>query len=273
VFYSDEKKLYFYTLDGVIDSVTDLKTMFDVNIIKRYAQNIESFEFLSEGDFTGYERKRIFNQLSPYNNKPQIVLKASVKDLSKDSLFYTIFKAMSPIDTWTLNSWQHLVLNYKNKRFQLWANATNIANLTLPGQYEVSYDLQPTFFIGSPTGNALGLNSETKHTSCIFNGKIGDIRIYDYCIPNFNLESYIRASVIAEDLYWPMPLPLTQYVEQVERVFKHKMPGAKSQFFNINLCGTGITDPLTKEIIEAELRQIVGEIKPLYADLLRIVWS
>lgn len=273
VFYSDEKKLYFYTLDGVIDSVTDLNTMFDANIIKRYSQNIESFQFFSEGDFTGYERKRIFNQLSPYNNKPQIVLKASVRDLSKDSLFYTIFKAMAPIDGWTLDSWQHLVLNYKNKSFQLWANANNLATLTIPGQYEVSYDLQPTFFIGSPTGNALGLNSEIKHTSCIFNGKIGDIRIYDYCIPSFNIESYIRASVIAEDLYWPMPLPLTQYVEQIERVFKHKMPGAKSQFFNINLCGTGITDPLTKEIIEAELRQIVGEIKPLYADLLRIVWS
>ena len=272
IFYSDEKLLYFYDLNLIFDFVEDLSSMFDLTITKRYNQNISTCSFLSMGDFTGYERKRIFNQLSPYNNKPQLVLKASVKDLGKDSLFYTIFKAHYSIDQWNSKSWQHLTLTYKNKSFQLWANANNVANLQIGGQYNVSYESQPALFIGSPTGNILGLNSEIKHTTSIFNGLIGDIRIYNYSMPKFNIEAYVKSSIVAGDLYWPMPIPSTQYVEQIERMFKHKLPGAKSQFFNIKLRGTGITDSLTREIIEAELRQLVSEVKPLHTDLLKIEW-
>ena len=273
IFYSDEKQLYFHTLDGLLDSIADLTVLGDTSIVKRYKQKVSSFNFTSQGDFTGYERKRIFNTLSPYNNKPQIVIKTSVKDLSKDSLFYTVFKKHHPIDQWNSNSWQHLVLTYKNKGFQLWANSVNVVSLTIGGQYEVSYDMQPAFYIGSPVGSSLGLNSEIKHLTSIFNGKIGDVRIYDYQLPHSNIETYIKASVITEDLYWPMSIPTTQYVEQVERVFKHKMPGAKSQFFNIKLNGTGVTDAFARQIIEEELRQIVSELKPLHTDLLKIEWT
>jgi len=228
LFYSKEKRLYFYDLDMDYVSSTDLSSLFSRDIIQKFKQNPNNFSFLSEGDFTGYERKRIFNQLSPYNNKPQIVIKASAKDLSKDGQFYTIFKKHFPIADWNENSWQHLVLTYKNKIFELWSNAHKLTTLRLGGQHEIVYEMQPLFFIGSPTGNSLGFNTELKRQTCIFNGKIGDIRIYDYAMQTPNIDIFVKACVVSEDLYWPMNIPLTQYVEQIERMFKHKLPGAKS---------------------------------------------
>jgi hypothetical protein len=272
IYYSDEKQLYFYSLTGVLNEVVDLSLIFDSNVVGRLLQNINQAQFMSEGDPTGYERKRIFNKLSPYKNEPQLVLKAAAKDLSKDSLFYRTFKSQCSIKEWALNSWQHLLLTYRNKSFQLWSNSVNVLNLKVEGQYELAYESQPSFYIGSSTGNALGLNNEVKSIASIFNGKIGDIRIYNYAIPKTNIEMFAKASVVSNDIYWPMPIPLTQYVEMVERVFKHKLPGAKSQFFNLKLKGTNITDTLTREIIEAEIKQIISETKPTYTDLLKIEW-
>jgi hypothetical protein len=272
IYYSDEKQLYFFDLNGVLQTVTDLSTLLDQSIVRRYNQDIELLEFFSKGDFTGYERKRIFNQLSPYNNKPQIVIKASAKDTSKDTLFFRTFKAMAPIDSWSLDSSQHILLTYKNKKLELWINSESVATLDIRGQYLISYELQPSFYIGSPTGNALGLNNELNSITSIFNGKIGDVRIYSYALPKFNIETFMKASMVSSDLYWPMTIPLTQYVELVEQVFKHKLPGAKSQFFKVKIKGSDITDSLTKEIVEAELKQVINSIKPSYTDLLKIEW-
>lgn len=272
IYYTDEKQLYFYTLEGVIGNTTDLTVLFDPNVVARYKQDANLFQFSSEGDCTGYERKRIFNQLSPYNNQRQVVIKASVRDTSKQSLMYKIFKASNSLEDWIPNSWQHLLLTYKNKRFQLWANGVLKVELQIDGQCELSYEAQPTFYIGSPVGNYLGLNNELKTVTSIFNGKIGDIRIYDYAITKTNIETFSKASFSVNDMYWNLPVPLTQYVEMVERVFKHKLPGAKSQFFNLKLKGTNITDPLTRDLIETELREIINQTKPAYTDLLKIEW-
>jgi hypothetical protein len=272
IYYTDENLLYFYTLEGLLDSTTDLSLLFDSNIVSRYNQDPNNFTFLSEGDLTGYERRRVFNKLSPYNNNRQIVLKASVRDTSKDSLFFRTFKASSSIESWILNSWQHILLTYRNKKFQLWVNNVPLFELKIEGQYELSYETQPSFYIGSPTGNSLGLNNELKTTTSIFNGKIGDIRMYDYAMSKINIETFLRASTLSNDIYWSMPIPLTQYVEVLERTFKHKLPGAKSQFFNLKLKGTNITDSTTRELIEAELREIVEETKLAYTDLLKIEW-
>ena len=55
-------------------------------------------------------------------------------------------------------------------------------------------------------------------------------------------------------------------------MFKNKMPGSKSTYFNISLGGTNITDVKTRSIIELEIRAIVEQIKPSYANFLSVVW-
>lgn len=273
IYYTDEKILYFYELTGKLSKITDLSTLFDFSLIQRLSQNIEAVEFLSNGDFTGYERQRIFSKLPPYYNEPQLCIKASTKDTSKLNLVFNCpIKKFTSIKDWEKDSWKHFILTYKNKQLSLFCNNENVGTLSIKGQDVLYFDNQPSFFIGSPTGATFGLNTELGYASNIFNGKIGDIRIYDYAINPSNFNMFQIASTVAQDLIWPLPVPSTQYVEHIERMFKHKLPGFKSQFFKLKLTGTKITDKATRLIVEEEIRDLINESKPAYSDLLQIEW-
>jgi hypothetical protein len=273
VFYTDEKILYYYGLNGKPIKTLDLNTTFDPILIQKLSQKIENTQFLSVGDFTGYERQRIFSKLPPYLNKPQISIKASVKDTSKTGVIYNCpTKAFGSIQNWEKDSWKHFVLVFKNKIGILYCDDTKIAELKLRGQDSLSFDTQPSFFIGTPTGSVFGMNSELKCVSNIFNGKIGDVRAFDYALDFRNINLFEHASMVSQDLIWPLPIPKTQYVEHIERMFKHKLPGAKSQFFKLKLTGTGITDPTTKKLVEEEILDLIKETKPAYVDLIKIEW-
>jgi len=152
-------------------------------------------------------------------------------------------------------------------------NGKVVGSLTLKGTDLISYDTQPSLYIGSPLGHKYGLNKEIRYPTSIFNGKIGDIRIYDYALNNNQIELFSFASKVSQDLIWSMPTGKTQYVEKIEHFFKNKLPGAKSQFFNVILHGTTITDQTTRNLIELELQKLIQQIKPAYTDLLKIKWS
>ena len=86
------------------------------------------------------------------------------------------------------------------------------------------------------------------------------------------MEMFQRAAIPGQNVYWTIPTPSIQYIETIERMFKNKIPGAKSSFFNIKICGTQITDPTTRSIIEQEIRTLIEEIKPVHANFLQVNW-
>ena len=75
------------------------------------------------------------------------------------------------------------------------------------------------------------------------------------------------------DLIWNMPTGMRNYLEEVERFFKFKTPGLKSQFYNIKLIGLQITDPDLRNMIENIIKQTVKRVAPLYTELYKIIWE
>jgi hypothetical protein len=69
-----------------------------------------------------------------------------------------------------------------------------------------------------------------------------------------------------------MPTPPTQYVEQIDRMFKHKIPGKKSQFYRIKVSGFSVSDAETRKLIEEQIRNVAAEYHPINAELLNIEW-
>ena len=61
--------------------------------------------------------------------------------------------------------------------------------------------------------------------------------------------------------------------KEIERFFKHKLPGNKSQYYNIRLVNLGITDLTTRTIIEEIIKDTVTKISPAYTELYRIIWE
>lgn len=265
-------QLLVFDLNGVAIKNIDILSMFDLNLFRTLKQQQNKLNFASKGDFTGYERARVFNKLAPYNNTPQILLKASLRDRNSESLKFKTFKKYVPMSLWDNKSWNHFIVTLNNNEFKLYINTIEQGNIPYSGQYEVSYETQPTFFIGTPVGSKYGFNKEIQYSSAIFNGYIESIKFYDYSISKEKLEMFLRASTPAQNLYWTLPTPTLQFLERIDRLFKNKIPGAKSPYFNIKLRGTKIDDPQTRTIVEEEIREVVSKIKPIYAEFLKITW-
>jgi hypothetical protein len=265
-------QLFSFDLNGNLVQTIDLLSLLNRNLTSTLNQQQRNIQFSGKGDFTGYERKRVFQALPPYNNNPQLIIKASLKDKTKSDLGYTQIKKHFAIDKWNKQSWQHILLILQNRVLRLYVNGKFATEMNYSGQYEVSYELQPPLFIGTPVGSQYGFNQEIGYTTSIFNGRFQDIKIYDYAINVNNLELFQLAATPAQNVYWSLPTPPIQYLEKIERMFKNKIPGAKATFFNLKLGGTQITDPQTRLIIEEEVRNMIEKIKPVYANLLNVHW-
>ena len=70
-----------------------------------------------------------------------------------------------------------------------------------------------------------------------------------------------------------MPTGLQNYLEEIERFFKHKLPGMKSQYYNIRIVGLGIEDQTIRDLVEDIIRNTVTKISPIYTELLNIIWE
>lgn len=268
-----EPELYVVDMDGNITEVVNMLSLLDFYTVKLLKQTQEKMAFFAKGDLTGYEYRRVFNNLTPFKGRPQLVLNATLKRSNDSSVYpYKKIKQYFSLDNWNTNSWQHLVLTLKNRTFTLYNNSLPILNLNYTGEYEMTFENQPSFFIGTPVGFQLGLNYEIKKCTSIFNGIIQDVKIYDYAIEQKNLEMFLRKAIRASDLRWYVQTPNVQYIETIERFFKNKIPGSKSSFFNVKLYGTGITEPTTQKIIEEGIRNLVSKIQPAYVNFLKVKW-
>lgn len=272
VFYSDERYIYTLNLDGELAKVLDTASLFDSTLIRTLDQRNDRFKFLSKCDFTGYEHRRVFKQLHPYNNKSQLVFKASLRDTTRQQLTYNQFISRTSILDWPKNSWQHFTIILKNKTFSSFVNSKLATEISFTGRHNLSYELQPLYFIGTSGGSSIGFNQEVQNLSQMHNGLIGDLKIYNYALKPSLLETYLFSFINANDIYWNMPVPLIQYIEKIERMFKNKVPGSKSPLYKIKIRGTKITDPKTKEIINIHLQNSLNKMHPGYTDFLEIEW-
>lgn len=272
IYYSDHPQLYIFDINGNLSEAIDVISLFNYTIIQKLKQDSILFRYTGKGDFTGYERKRVFNNISPYNNSSQLVLKASLKDKARADLAFAQFKTSFSIGDWLPNSWQHIILTLKNRKFIMYVNGKLATTLEYSGQYEVSYEIRPAFFIGSPVGNQSGFNQEIQYTSSIFNGMIQDVKILDYTLNPKSSDLFQRAVIPAQHISWSLPIPSAQYIETIDRMFKNKIPGAKATYFNIKLSGTQIKDGQTRTLVEQEIRNIVSVLQPAYANFLKIQW-
>ncbi len=270
IYYSDSRFMYTNTLDGRVSNIVDMSTFADYKVARQLDQDPYTFIYKTKGDFTSYENKRVFNSLT--RAKKQLVIKASLKDKSTNEYSYKIHKASASIDDWDPNTWKHIILTHKNRTLALYINGVKQTELNYSGQYELSFDQQPSMFIGSPLGVSNGLNRETRSVVELFNGVIGDIKFYNYCIDPINFEMFLRAGIAAEDILWSLPIPSIGYIERIERMFKNKLPGSKSNFYNIKLSGTNITDLTTRALIEEQIKKIAAEISPVNVDLIKVTW-
>jgi hypothetical protein len=270
--YADEAVLYMVDMSGALYKTINLNNLYRNQILKELEQDPTYFEYLGKGDFTGYDQRRVFKTLSPIQNKQQLVFKASLRDFTQTANDYSIFTCQCSADGWDDKSWQNVVVTYQNKQFKMFVNGSLKASLIHTGRYGLSFEQQPSWFFGIPVGYKNGFNKEIGHPSLIFNGYLQSIKFYNRCLTENELLLLLRSNIVAEDIYWPLPTPTMQYLEKIERVFKHKLPGSKSPFYRIKLANFSVEDPIIRNLIEEEIKKIVLEMNPGYVDFVEVQW-
>jgi len=270
LYYSADKILYQLTIEGRIKQLTFIPDKVNIEQSPPTQQDKGLMKFLSEGDFTGYEWKRIFNKVL-YNNNPQIQFKVAAQKPIKNAPL-TTFTVTVPVQYFSDNTWHLITCTYENQTMKVYVDTSLRDQLILPGINSLTYIRKNDLYIGTPSGKFTNLNNELNSKALIFNGYIDNLKIYNYAIKAQNLQVFIRERFIGQDLIWNLPTAPLQYVEGIDRFFKHKLPGSKSTFFKVKLSGLKITDLNTRKTIETFVRNAIQQTKPSYAELLVIEW-
>lgn len=267
---NNEKTTYFVTLDGKILKNIYLPPRLNIRETATALQSPNTLQFTCPGDFTGYEWKRIFNKVL-YNNNPQLQFKISTKGYIRGLPIVTRTISI-PVQYFLDGVWDLVTATFKNGVMNLYVNNYLRDSYTIPQNTNLVYNLRNNLIFGCPFGEADNLNKEVLTSSIIWNGYLDSVKIYDYALDTKFVQYLVRDKVKAGDIVWNIPTAALQYVEVIDRFFKHKIPGSKSQFFNIRLTGSGITDTTTRQQIEEDIKLAVKQLKPAYTELLRIEW-
>jgi hypothetical protein len=265
-----DKALYQITLNGELEKVSNLPYKINLEQSPPEEEDKNNLEFKCRGDFTGYEWKRIFNTLR-YNNKPQLQFKVSTKKVVKNSP-ESIFTLTTPIDNFTDKTWHLITCTLKNRELSMYIDTQLKQQQSIPGNYKLNFLRKNDLYIGCPCGQFTNLNKELNTTSIIFDGYIDNIAVYDYALEPEFLQMFVRKRFFGQDLIWNIPTSKIQYIEGIDRFFKHKLPGIKSPFFNVKINGSTIQDLKTRQLIENTLKNIIDQIRPAYTELLKIKW-
>jgi hypothetical protein len=270
IIHNFEKIMYYVTLDGKTVKNVFLPEKLNIDNPVIAEQNPNNLNFICTTDFTGYERRRIFNKIK-YNNQPQIHFKVATK-YPNLSLPTSIFSVSTPVNTFVDDSWYLITCTVKNNDLKIYINGELRNTLKVPGNSNLNYEYKNSLYIGCETGKTDNLNKEIESNSVIWNGYIDSIKIYDYELnPNF-ISYFIKEKTKGIDILWGIKTSSLQYIELIERFFKHKMPGSKSIFFKIRLAGSRIYNDELKMKIEKEITKTIQKIKPAYTELLKVEW-
>jgi hypothetical protein len=267
---SFEQKMYQFNLEGDLIKIFDLPLELDINNPITAAQDTNDLRFMSTGDYSGYELRRIFYPLL-YDNKHQLQFKIMAKHRTerKPDINFTL---SIPVNYFANQSWHLATCVYQNQELDLYIDGVLRKQQNLPTNYEITYTYKNDFFIGTPPGKTESLNYEINSTGVIWNGYIDGIRIHDYAVNENFIQTFLREKIIAQNITWNIPTAPLQYIEGIERMFKHRLPGHKSPFFKIKISNTKITDPAARSRAEKEIISLVERIKPVYSKLLSVEW-
>ncbi len=270
IYHNNEKVLYQTTLDGKIVNNTFLLPRLDIREPATALQDKNRLQFLGIGDFTGYEQRRIFNKLL-YNNNHQIQFKIVTQSPNR-SLPTSIKTFSIPVQYFVNEIWHFVTITLKNNEVKMYIDNFLRDTGSFTGNLDLTFEYNNDFFIGTPCGKTQNYNKEINTESIIWNGYIDSVRIYDYGIEQRFIPYFVREKTKATDIEWNIPTAQLQYVEVIDRFFKHKHPGSKSIFFNIRITGTQIIDQNIRQRIEDDVKLAVSQIKPAYSELLNVEW-
>lgn len=265
-------KIFTILLIGTADSYISTIDPYTGEIVNTTTVNGVSFG----GDFTGYQFQRKFNQK---NVDKQFVLKYLYSDsnIINNKQFNRVYV-----------SGEYLNVGVNN--IGVVFSSRNNVNVYINGKSSGSYidpNQSPSKKIYNYKNNSeilVGVNSYKKENvktvfeksySTGYTGYVSGFRIYKKAFDQF--ENYALYKNVLKtsysDLKWDVPTQERSYIEEIERVFIHRVPGSKSNKYNLIINNSSHFDEETKNGIELSIREYVQDISPINTDINEVIFN
>lgn len=235
---------------------------------------------IPNGDCTGFDAQRKY--IKPNITVPGINAKIVVGDstlLDPTPSYITLNYGTSALAV----GWHHFAVTFaQDNRAYFYVdgemvdsyNNTAVASAMFYKVY--NYNNNPQISLGATNFKTTTVNEWIEQpTEYLFNGYIGDVRLYNIALTQSDIKCISKNYMYNQfnSLNWTIPTGTRAYVEEIERFFLHRLPGSKSQYFNIRIKNSQITDPAVRSIVENNIRNAVTNAAPTHTTLSSIIWE
>ena len=97
--------------------------------------------------------------------------------------------------------------------------------------------------------------------------------VYDNNIPYYEIKSHYRMLANIEPVNFDIAIGNRNYLDEIERTFKFKIPGRKSEQLNIDVRGTQVTDNTLKNDLADIIVEELSKITPMYTKINKVKWD
>jgi len=265
---STDNKIFKYTISGVY--ISDNNLLDGINTILYSDEVQSSISFQAKGDFTGYDWQRKYNY----------VLNGETTYIRANTNFGNLLLSATstlkyPTSGLVNNKWHHFMVQYNSVSGEcnLYVDTALEDTVYVNAGSNIFYYYKNPLLIGANVGKRLPLDTELSIDTFHAKADFKDLRIYNTVLDRSDVMHIYKLELNFYDMTWNMPIGSQEFMEEIERFFKHKVPGIKSQYFNIILKGLNITNEETRSLIEDIIKDTVKKISPAYTELYSIIWK
>ena len=144
------------------------------------------------------------------------------------------------------------------------------------GRYAFTDTINGVMTIGSsPFFNSGVLSEYLRQPGHYFvNGiKIKDFRLYETVLASTHHKALSRVHAKMHDMEWTIPHGSRQYLDVIDKVFRHRLPGRKSELYDVSFINTNVVDTTLQNTLTSSLISELTGSAPIHTVLRSFHWS
>ena len=237
--------------------------------LKSFTEN-PKYKFYAEGDFTGYQYLRKFENSGSY-------FSWKFKIAQPNSLDSKLYNLNYPTEN-LFNGWHQFtfVFNSNEGYAKSLIDGIEVQKVEFEkDMYSIYFDYRSNLLLGAASiknkvlTDVLNLNESYK-----FVGDVSKLSIHSIALTNNQIRSLHNINTFGDKikpLNWNISVGERNYIEKITHWFKMQLPGSKSKYFNIKIHNLNLNDN-QKSIFENTLKNVINKISPSYTNLNKIDW-
>ena len=144
------------------------------------------------------------------------------------------------------------------------------------GKYSFTDTINSVMTVGaSPFFNSGVLSQYLQQPNYYFltNAKIKDFRLYNTVLAATHHKALSRVHADIHDIEWTVPCGSRQYLDIVDKMFKHRLPGRKSEMYDVSIINADVTDSTLQNTLTSTVVDTLTGSTPLHTVLRSFKWS